>query len=381
MSDKKVSWQRVDDLLQKSIFMRLTSQGHEIYSRLDKMAFVSDLSEEDNEVLFKRLGEMKTTQVYSIKNRKMSKRECGELYHRALEIRLTSKPKGHPVALVIHYRPTSKQRRKTSDVTHRGAVRMELSPQHYTAEELTALFLWLGKKVQLGRYLYLALKKAWITNIHYALDIVGMRLRDYYLRLRGSSCGKVFVPDNGMEGIRIGGKKSECYAACYEKVDVVRSEEGENYGQQSLLVLKSDQYRDFVRFELRLSPGKGEMLLKHINKMENLLSRLTFYSRELRNDPRLDPALAVLLDKGMSISQAFGEHKSSAVVNGKNVSSTKKQAGKRLDRLLKKYRVPLFDAEAIWDRLPLVLDTLGILSQPQHWELKHRQKWLKSRGK
>ncbi|WCF12223.1 hypothetical protein N4G58_14135 [Edwardsiella piscicida] len=48
---------------------------------------------------------------------------------------------------------------------------------------------------------------------------------------------------------------------------------------------------------------------------------------------------------------------------------------------MKKYRVALFDAEAIWDRLPLVLDTLGILAQPQNWELKHRQKWLKSRGK
>lgn len=381
MSDKIVSWQRIDDLLSKSISMRLTSLGHEMYTRLDKLAFVSDLTEEDNEALFKRLGEMKTTQIYSIKNRKVAKGECGGLYHRVVEIRVSCMPKGHPVALVIYYRPTPKQQRKTSVVTQRGAVRMELSPQHYTGAELTTLFLWLGKKERLGRYLYRALKKAWITDVHYALDIVGVYLNDFYLSLKGARSGKVFDPDNGMEGIRIGSPKSKCHASCYEKVDVVNSEDRGIYGQPNLLVLEYGQYRNFVRFELRLSPGKGELLLKHINKMENLLSRLTFYSRELRNDQRLDPALAVALDKGMSISQAFSEHKPSPVVNSKGVRTTKKQAGKRLDRLLKKYRVPLFDAEAIWDRLPLVLDTLGILSQPQHWELKHRQKWLKSRGK
>jgi predicted transcriptional regulator YheO len=108
----------------KNPFYAVNLLGHEIYSRLDKLAFVSDLSEEDNEVLFKRLGEMKTTQVYSIKNRKTSKRECGELYHRALEIRLTSKPQGHPVALVIHYRP-----RQSSE----GKLRMLL---------IVAQFVW-----------------------------------------------------------------------------------------------------------------------------------------------------------------------------------------------------------------------------------------------
>lgn len=375
MSNKTVSWQRIDDLLRKSIFMRLTSLGHEIYSRLDKLAFVSDLSEKDNEVLFNRLGEMKTTQIYSIKNRKASKGECGDLYYRVVEIRLTCKPKGHPVALVIHYRPTAKQQGGP-----RGAVRMELSPQHYTAAELTALFLWLGKKERLGRYLYRALKKAWITDVHYALDIVGIRLSDYYLRLKGARSGEVFEPDNGMGGILIGSSESKRHASCYEKVDIVNSEDGGNNDQQTLLELKYGQYRDFVRFELRLSPGKGALLLRHINKMENLLLLLELYSRELRKDKRLDPVLAVLLDKGMSITQAFDEHKPSTEVNGKSVSSARKQAGKRLGRLLKKYRVPLFDSEVIWDLLPLVLAKLGILAQPQLWELKHRLKWLTSRG-
>lgn len=381
MSDKTVSRQRVDDLLRKSIFMRITVLGHEMYSRLDKLAFVTNLNEEDNEVLFKRVGTIKSTPIYSIKNRKTSKGECGDLYHRALEVRLTSKPKGHPVALVIHYCPTAKQQGGKSGVTQRGAIRMELSPQHYTPAELTALFLWLGKKGRLGRFLYRALKKAWITDVHYALDIVGIRLSDYYLRLKRASTGEVFEPDNGMGGILIGSSESKRHASCYEKVDVVSNEDGGSYGQQTLLTLKYGQYRDFVRFELRLSPGKSEMLLKHINKMENLLSRLTFYSRELREDKRLDPALAVLLDKGMSISQAFGEHKPSAVVNGNRVSSTKKQASKRFDRLLKKYRVQLFDAEAIWDQLPLVLAKLGILALPQYWEYGNRQKWLESHEK
>lgn len=381
MTNKTVSKKRIDVLLRKSIFMQLTSLGHKMYARLDKLSFVSDLSEEDNEELFNRLGEMKTAHIYSIKNRKASKGECGGLYHCVVEIRLACKWKGHPVALVIYYRPTAKQQGGTSGITQRGAVRMELSPQHYTAAELTALFLWLGKVVRLGRHLYLALKKAWITDVHYALDIVGIRVRDFYLSLSGARTGKVFEPDYGMEGIRIGSAKSKYHASCYEKVDILNADNEEEYLQQTIIKLTCGEYRDFVRFELRLSPGKGKLPLTSINDMENLPSHLNIYGRGLRKDKLLDPAFAALLDKGMSISQAFSEHKPSAMVNGQSVSPTKKQASKRLFRLLVKYKVELFDANVLWNKLPLVTDKLGILAQPQYWAFKHRKKWLESRKK
>ncbi|EMB9093083.1 hypothetical protein ACRZEY_004954 [Klebsiella michiganensis] len=376
MSKKKVSKQRVDNL-RHSVSMGSTSLGQPMYARVDKLALVSELGADGNKTLFDRLFALKSRfrSPYRIKSHKAVKGECGDLYLNVAEIRVKDKPKGHPAALMIYFKPTSKQHGAKQGITQRGAIRMELSPQHYSADELTQLFRWLGYKSQLGKYSYRVLKKAWITRIDYALDIVDMRLDDFYISLARASTGEVYDSDNGMEGIRIGSPKSTLYVAGYEKVDVSDLSDEERY-QATLVELEYNQYREFLRLELRLSPGKGELLLGQMNKMVNLPSRLAFYSKQLREDKRLDPALASLLDKGMSIPQARDEYTPSPVVNRKSVSPDEKQANKRFSRLLPKYEAELFDTEALWDKLPEVIGLLGILGQPQYWKYKNRIKWL-----
>ncbi|EAB9500316.1 hypothetical protein DL160_10050 [Salmonella enterica subsp. enterica serovar Typhimurium] len=376
MNKKIVSKKRVDDLRQ-SARMGSTSLGHPMYARLDKLALVSELGADGNNALFACLFALKSRSrsPYSVEYHEAMKDECGDLYQSVVKIRISDKPEGHPAALMIYFKPTSKQHGGKQGITQRGAIRMELSPQHYSADELTQLLLWLGKKGRLGKYLYRVLKKAWITRVDYALDIVDMRLCDFYISLARAGTGEVYDSDNDMEGMRIGSPKSTLYVAGYEKVDVSSLNDEERY-QATLVELEYKQCREFLRLELRLSPEKGELPLKQVNKMVNLPSRLAFYSKQLREDKRLDPALASLLDKGMSIPQAWRGHKPSPFVNGKSVSPDKKQANKRFSRLLVKYEVELFDAEALWDKLPRVIERLGILGKPQYWKYENRIKWL-----
>lgn len=376
MSKKKVSKQRVDNL-RHSVSMGSTLLGQPMYARVDKLALVSELGADGNETLFDRLFALKSRfcSPYRIKSHKAVKGECGDLYLNVAEIRVKDKPKGHPAALMIFFKPTSKQHGGKQGINQRGAIRMELSPQHYSADELTQLILWLGKKGRLGKYLYRVLKKAWITRVDYALDIIGMQLGDFYINLARASSGEIYDSDNGMGGIRIGSPKSTLYVAGYEKVDVSDLSEEERY-HSTLVELEYKQCHEFLRLELRFSPEKGELLLGQINKMMNLPSRLTFYCNELREDKRLDPALASLLDKGMSIPQAWRKHVPSSVVNGESVSTAKKQAKKRFNRLLVKYEVELFNVEELWDDLPEVIERLGILGKPQYWQYENRIKCL-----
>ncbi|EBQ8802801.1 hypothetical protein LD86_00935 [Salmonella enterica subsp. enterica] len=375
MRKKIVSKKRVDDLLRQSVCMGFTSFGHTMYARLDKLAFISELGADGNEALFARLFALKSRSrlPYRVEYHKAAKGECGDLYQSVVKIRIGDKPKEHPAALMIYFKPTSKQYGGKRGITQRGAIRVELSPQHYTADELTQLLFWLGKKGRLGKYLYRALKEAWITRVDYALDIVDMRLSDFYISLARASTGEAYDSDNGMEGIRIGSPKSTLYVAGYEKVDVSDLSDEERY-QATLLELDFGQYREFLRLELRLSPEKGELPLKQVNEMMNLPSRLAFYSKQLREDKWLDPALASLLDQGMSIPQAWREYTPSPVVHGEFVSTAKKQAKKRFNRLLVKYEVELFDAEALWDKMPEVIERLGMLGKPALWQLDIRKK-------
>ncbi len=376
MSKKKVSKERVDNL-RHSVSMGSTSLGHPMHARVDKLALVSELGADGNKALFVRLfaSKSRSSSPYSVRCHKAAKGECGDLYQSVAEIRIRDKPKGYPAALMIYFKPTSKQHGGKQGITQRGVIRMELSPQHYSADELTQLLLWLGKEERLGEYLYHTLEKAWITRVDYALDIVDMQLNDFYISLERTSTGEVYDSDNGMEGMRIGSPKSTLYVAGYEKVDVSDLSDEERH-QATLVELEYKQYREFLRLELRLSPEKGELPLRQVNRMVNLPSRLAFYSKQLREDKRLDPALASLLDKGMSIPQAWRKHAPSSVVNGESVSTAKKQAKKRFNRLLVKYEVELFDAEALWDKLPEVIERLGILGKPQCWKYEKSHKMI-----
>lgn len=358
---------RVDSLKNAVRLMR-NSTGNLCYAHIDKMSWVTDLGSVQNKVLIERLNDLKSGSGYLIKCRPAGKKECDGLYRSVVEIRLADNGTAYPVLMMIYFSPTSKIR---------GVMRMEFSPQHYTPEQISGLFLWLGRKGRLGKYLYRGLRKAWVTTIHYALDVVGMKFHDYLIGLSKVHGGEYHDMNGPEEGLRLG--SSTLVASAYAKVNAPSLSVEERYAA-ALLTLEESQLEHFLRLELRFSPGKQKLMLRNLSHMTNLVSRLAFWHRDMLEDKGLDPDFVRLLGE-MPIPAARAKFKPANKLNGKAVSTTKQAAKKRVDKRMKKYRVPLFDAEAIWDRLPLVLDTLGILSQPQHWELKHRQKWLKSRGK
>ena len=358
---------RVDSLKNAVRLMR-NSTGNLCYGHIDKMSWVTDLGSVQNKVLIERLNDLKSGSGYLIKCRPAGKKGCDDLYRSVVEIRLADKSTAHPVLMMIYFSPKRK---------NLGVMRMEFSPQHYTPVQITELFLWLGNDDRLGEVLYQGLRKAWVTTIHYALDVVGMQFHDYLFGLKKMHGGEYYDLHGPEEGLRLG--SSTLVASAYAKVNAPSLSVEERYAA-ALLTLEESQLEHFLRLELRFSPGKQKLMLRNLSHITNLVSRLVIYHRDMLEDKGLDPDFVRLLGE-MPIPAARAKFKPASKLNGKAVSTTKEAANKRVDKCMKKYRVPLFDAEAIWDRLPLVLETLGILAQPQHWELKHRQKWLKLLGK
>lgn len=361
--------ERVTSLLGKHP-LNMNSAGQPMYGGLDKLVCVTDMHGwKKNLELKQRLLGLVSSGDYLIKVRPAGRDECGGHYRWVVEIRLKAKSRKHPILLAIHFDPASSQR---------GFQRMELSPQHYSAKQITDLFVWLGRKGRIGKYLYRGLRNAWITTIHYALDVVGMKLHDYLIRLVGARSGDFNDLHGEQEGLRLG--STTIVASIYEKADAPGVATERRY-EQAVLLLDEQQFRRFLRLELRLSPGKKKLMLNNLLSMENLVSKLAFYDRNALVDSELEPDFSRLLREYVPYPVARADYQPSATLNGKQVSSAKKAADKRVDKLMERYRVELFDSEAVWAMLPLVVEKLGVLAQPQYWQFEHRQKWLQLRRK
>lgn len=365
---KTFNRERVDSLA-NAVSLKCNNVGQQCYGHFDKIVWVTDLfDKQENQVVVDRLFQLESDDTYQVRVRPAGKDECGSLYRWVVEIRLANKSKHHPVLLMIYFGPTDKKR---------GAVRMEVSPQHYLADQMSDLFIWLGRKGRIGKYLYQGLRNSWVTTIHYALDVMGMKLHDFLIGLAKAHDGDFNDPYGEQEGMRLGA--TTVVASIYEKVNApdLSLEERRATAQ---LTLDESQYEGFLRLELRLSPGKQKLMLSNLLQMENVLSRLAFYDRKLMKDRKLDANFARCL-KYMTVPGARKRFRPARKVNGRAVSPTKAAAKKRVDKVMKRYLVDLFDADAIWHKLPLVVEKLGILGQPQYWQLGIRKKWLKSRGK
>ncbi|WKZ93958.1 hypothetical protein P0E69_08825 [Chimaeribacter arupi] len=366
---QQVNRERVTSLTDK-FPLGVNDAGQSLYGGIDKLACVTDMHDwQENQKLRQRLLGLVSDGLYLVKIRRVGKDEGGGHYRKVVEIRLKEKSTKHPVLLVIYFDPTNSKR---------GFQRTEISPQHYSSEQITNLFVWLGKRGRIGKYLYWGLRNAWITTIHYALDVVGMKLHDYLIGLASVQRGKFNDLHGEQEGLRLG--STTVVASVYEKVDAPEISTQKRY-EQTVFVLDERQFRRFLRLELRLSPGKQKLMLNNLRNMENLIAKLAFYHREALADPKLEPNFARLLREYVPYPVARAKYKPSETINGKQVSSTKKAADKRVDKLMARYRIQLFESETIWAMLPLVLDKLGILAQPQYWQYDLRLKWLQSRQK
>lgn len=361
-----VNRERVDNL-SGSVYLGRNTDGNRCYGRIDKLAWVMDLSDDsENAVLSGRLAGLRAGGNYIVRCRPAGKGECSGLYRSVVEIRLKSKSSHHPLMLVIYFAPTN---------TVRGSVRMEMSPQHYSAEQITGLFIWLGRKGRLGKYLYRGLRQAWVTSIHYALDVKGMKLHDYLIGLAKVHDGEFYDLHGEQEGLRLG--SATLVASVYAKVHSPSLSVEERYASPKI-TLEEAQFERFLRLELRLQPGRQQLKLSQMTSMASLVSRLMFWRREVLQDRWLDPDFAQRLVL-MSVPRARATFEPATSLNGRLVSTAPKAARKRVDKVMANYRVALFDSAAIWDQLPVILAKLGLLAQPQYWIYRNRVKWRGSR--
>lgn len=360
---KRVNKERID-CLAGSVAVGTTYDKKKMVARFDKLSFVSDLGAEKRGQLLDALFGVKTDSDYHVKSYGVRVKKPGclsAMYEQRLEIRDRNKPDVEQNIATIWFKRRG---------WVRGEFRWEMSPQHFSADDITRLIFWLADKRRLGEMMFDLLKQGWVTSIHYALDIYGMRLSDYLIGMKRCSKGEVRKDEHGMEGIVLG--HSSIVAAIYEKVDV-RQLSKKDLRKATSVELKPGEYEEFLRIEMRFKPAKEEFKLGNIMSMVNLLKRLAFYDKAFLKDPKLDLKFVDALNT-MVMPVAMEKHKVSRVVNGVKVSTSREAAKKRIRKLRDKYRVEVFNADKVWEELPWLIEKLGILGYPPRWEKKQRER-------
>ena len=360
---KRVNKQRVD-CLAGSVSVGSTYDKKKMVARFDKLSFVSDLGDMNKAQLRDALFRVKTDSHYLVKSYRVRVNEsCGlsAMYRQRLEIQDLSKLDVEQNIAMIWFKRRGRVR---------GEFRLEMSPQHFSDKDITQLIFWLADKSRLGEMMFDLLNEGWLTSIHYALDIYGMRLSDYLIGMKRCSKGEVRKDENGMEGIVLG--HSSKVASIYEKVDV-RPLSKKDLVKVPCVKLQHNEYEEFLRIEMRFRPAKGELKLGDIKDMPNLLGHLAFYDKAFLIDPKLDPQFVKALDT-MVMPVAMKKHKVSREIDGVKVSTARKAAMKRICKLRGKYRVDVFDADKVWKQLDVIIEKLGILGTPQFWNKKLRER-------
>lgn len=359
------------DNLNKSILASKVNDNYQMKHRFDKLSMVGNIQDNELTAFYNRLNQLKSDEHYIV-NRGVSKDEnIKSLYFHQVSIISRYKKKQ---VLVINYMPTEMDLKKTPMYKGRGEIRMEVSPQHYSTEEMTQLFVHLGKKKRLGKYLYQLLKEAWITRIDYALDIYGMRLSDYHIGYLAARSGKHYSNEGELQGQKLGSHKSEHHLSCYEKLDVGDDLVSLNDLPDEELQIEIanwhdiQHYRQFLRLEVRYKPRMKRLMLWNLHSLHNLLERVQFYKKPLlakKGDLEWE---ALLSGRTLPELRQFI----------KGISPDKLALLKRLGHRLKSNQVDIFNKDDLWCDLHLLVDQLGILGKPHYWQLKHRQKWLES---
>ncbi|MEZ2895443.1 hypothetical protein [Providencia rettgeri] len=361
------------DNLNKSILASKVNDGYQMKHRFDKLSVVGNIHDNELDDFYNRLNQLKSDDHYIVKLGKSKDGDIKNLYLQQVSIRSRHNKKQ---VFVISYMPTKMDFKKTAEYKGRGVIRIEVSPQHYSAEDITQLIIYLGKKKRLGKYVYQLLKAAWITRIDYALDIYNMRLSDYHIGFLAARSGERYPNEGELQGQKLGSHKSEHHLSCYEKLDV-----GDDL--VSLNELPDDElqieianwrdiqhYRQFLRLEVRYKPRKKRLLLRNLHSLHNLLERVQFYKKPL------------LAKKGDLDWEALLSSRTLPELR-KYIKKLypKKEADRLIDSFvdgLENNQINVFNQDDLWCDLHLLIDKLGILGKPQYWQLKHRQMWLES---
>lgn len=359
------------DNLNESVLIDNTLNHYQMKHRFDKLSVVGNIQSNQLDDLYNRLNQLKSDECYIVKRGGSKGGYIKDLY--CYQVEIISRYNKKQVS-VINYMPTKIDFKKIDEYKGRGAIRIEVSPQHYTADDMTKLIVYLGKKKRLGKYLYQLLKEAWITRIDYALDIYGMRLSDYHIGYLAARSGEHYPNEGELQGQLLGSNKSEHQLSCYEKIDVgvelVSLNALPDEKLQSKVANWRDirHYRQFLRLEVRYKPGK-KLMLRDLHGLHNLLARVRFYQKPLSAKSGDLDWEALLADRTLPELRQY--------IQDIYPDTSNKQL-RRLESRLQSNQVVLFNKDDFWCDLHLLIDKLGILGKPQYWQLEYRKKWLKS---
>ncbi|WP_162817251.1 hypothetical protein [Morganella morganii] len=359
------------DNLDKSVLIYNTLNHYQMKHRFDKLSIVGNIKSNRLDDLYNRLSKLKSDECYIVKRGKATAEHIKDLYLYQIEIINRCNKKQ---VLVINYIPTGKDFKDMEGYKGRGAIRIEISPQHYTTDDITKLFVYLGKRERIGKYLYHLLNRSWITRIDYALDIYDMRLSDYHIGYLAARSGEHYPNEGELQGQLLGSNKSEYHLSCYEKIDVGDELVSLNTLPDEELQIKVANWRDirhyrqFLRLEVRYKPRK-RLMLRDLHGLHNLLARMQFYQKPLSAKSGDLNWEALLVNRTLPELRQY--------IQDTYPDTSKKQL-KRLENRLKSNQVTLFNKDDLWCDLHLLIDKLGILGKPQYWQLKYRKKWLES---
>ncbi|XWR70403.1 hypothetical protein AHYW_003485 [Providencia manganoxydans] len=365
-----ISNERLDNL-NSSVIIDSQPSNYRMKHRFDKLSVVGNIQIDLLDDFYNRLNKLKSDEHYIVKQGKSKDEDIKDLYYYQILIRSRHNKKQ---AIMINYMPTKIDFKDTPEYKGRGAIRIEISPQCYSTDDMTKLIVYLGKRKRLGKYIYQLLKRAWVTRIDYALDIYGLRLSDYHIGYLAARSGEHYSNEGELQGQKLGSSESEHHLSCYEKLDVrddlVSLNELPDEELQIEIANWRDiqHYRQFLRLEVRYKPRKKKLLLRNLHSLHNLLERVQFYKKPLlakKGDLEWEALLS-----GMTLPELRQFIKDT-------YPNTSKALLKRLGQRLKSNQIDIFNKDDLWCDLHLLIDKLGILGKPQYWQLSHRQMWLK----
>lgn len=267
------------------------------------------------------------------------------------------------------------QCRPMPNIKDAGFARFELSPQHFQADDMTAMIKWLAARNRIGRRIYRILYHAWITRADFALDFYGYRLDDFYMQLkRAHKKSGEYRPfkDGGDDmgtGLYLGSIRSGLSMLAYEKVA------GAQNLREDFQVVPS---RGFLRIELKRRPEKLAEMLKGINQLEANWDRVVFYSRTMQFCERLPQEFIRMLDTypfqvalGKRLDKLAGELPPAKDPMRKQIKKDREKLKYEIDRDAKKYKVTMVTPDildGISTRWLEIVGQLGLMADPVELE-------------
>ena len=317
-----------------SSYVGTTIRDECIHARIDKISIVIPIySEPNRDRIINTLPDLASNNSYTINHSRKS-----ELYRFVLNFRVKNNPNQY---IRLEYSPRR---------SNRGYMRLELSPQHWSAKVLSDSLKFLFSRISNTAIKWLS--NSHVTRLDVALDIDGHDImKDFVISYDKTRVGKITNHDE-LLGLSLGSATSAIQCVIYEKIYYNGGTVPKAIGK-GIVRVNNKHIEPFTRIEVRLRPKKVQIHPSELYGIDNIFSSLRFYDRnKINNDPRIPKKLKEeLINK--SLPEAMKEFRGASHKNRMRI--------KQIQEALHDAEVEIFSKEKIWEHWPEVLKQAGIL--------------------